>query len=1145
MDPTASAASTADSSFPLSSSSTSTTKPRQGKERSGSLLGGASRGKPKAVAGTGPTRAAKKKKNGDEGGGGAAKVLQRKDGTLRTQYSSCGACRLRRVRCSLTDVKSNYLASPDATALSLIDGELVSASGTVLKCLNCLERGLRCVDSYNPNLPAPPPINRSGPSYTSSTSSNSATSFTGPSTSKSLPASLPDPPKPAKTKALRKGKRVLQVEDEFGGANFARGTQGLTGSGRKIPELKKAFLSSEFYSAFHTQRPMLDPEDFARRFLVTDPPKAESLGPVGSIIPHVLYAWALSYGVDESGKEAPPPTTNEDRIRRRQKCNEIVTECLGEIDRYAVMRRPTWDGVRVLLMILPLTEDTSPPIERLAMYECAVAQVYSLCSMDSLTYDLGVDNGADSTRWGNATGDQQRPEFLVRARVYWYCFVHEAIKTGLKGGRLVMDEDDLEEFQASGPASHKTLTPSPNGYHLAARYATAPIRLAQACRLIHQALTGPKARRKDRVDSGLLKQAWESLESCWEEFHHFRSEGGEGDELGSLKTRDMVRFCDGWQIFMYECHSVIREALADRVTNLLETVNAPRLQSMDSDTSSISAANLLEAQRLHAIAESKCYNLARLVVIIVKRNLGTRFFGYDASLVRDGVYYAASILAVDGGSSSDINACLAAFDEMRWAFSKTYERTEKIKALWASSLDADGQPRDANGPLPSVSAYLPYPLRPTGVRTRSRDPPPPPLQRMPSYASETYTEDSNGQGSSSSNDHLGEAPSQTVYASGLVADGPSSGSSYRNRGSLARSLDVTLKLEDDSPEGGVWALPPSSQRGGSRSRHPSRGGSGSLGSSPGELRVWREEGQLEVNLADTRYDGGVEEEPDAGLGPGPSTFVSEVQGYYPPEESRHQPSVTLAPLQHQDIYISEPMDARSSYDSYLPPPQPHSYENSSQLFEPARYEAPRHNSYTYEQNTSYPSYPSHSPPQPPPLSQVEHSSAPYLQHFDLRNPPAPVDSPLHPQQSYPYAEPSPYHHSPNSLPPIQHSSYQHPFERHDSPSNSSFPPPPPLHHSHPTPPPPNQYQYTNQQQHPQTHSYQYSSAMDTLAPAPSPRDLYRGENEGEGMEQDGGGGYFSQADMAMRMAHERERNGGGGPVGGPPSGYTSNFPRHG
>ena len=106
---------------------------------------------------------------------------------------------------------------------------------------------------------------------------------------------------------------------------------------------------------------MLDPEDFARRFLVNDPPTSASLGPVvrclftrlvcavivrliadelsstveqGSILCHVLLAWAFSYGIDESGKEAPQPTTNEDRIKRRQKCNEIVNECLTEIDRF-------------------------------------------------------------------------------------------------------------------------------------------------------------------------------------------------------------------------------------------------------------------------------------------------------------------------------------------------------------------------------------------------------------------------------------------------------------------------------------------------------------------------------------------------------------------------------------------------------------------------------------------------------------------------------------------------------------------------------------------------------------------------------------------------------------------------------------------
>ena len=256
---------------------------------------------------------------------------------------------------SLTDVKSAYLTSAEATALSLIDGELVSASGTVLKCVNCLERGLRCVfvlcsllldrftslffsdlsssrvflfsvrssDSYNPSLPAPPPINRSGPSNSSSTSSTS-TAFSNPPASKSLPAAVSESSRATKAKALRKGKRVLQVEDEFGAANFVRGTEGLTGSGKKIKDLTKEFLSSEFYSAFHTQReylfpnsstgcrrltiflrdstipsgPMLDPEDFARRFLVTDPPKAESLGPV--VRPSAPFLLFISFGLSRS-----------------------------------------------------------------------------------------------------------------------------------------------------------------------------------------------------------------------------------------------------------------------------------------------------------------------------------------------------------------------------------------------------------------------------------------------------------------------------------------------------------------------------------------------------------------------------------------------------------------------------------------------------------------------------------------------------------------------------------------------------------------------------------------------------------------------------------------------------------------------------
>jgi hypothetical protein len=82
--------------------------------------------------------------------------------------------------------------------------------------------------------------------------------------------------------------------------------------------------------------------------------------------------------------------------------------------------------------------DVSTPMERLAMYECAVAQVFALCSLSSMGYD-GLQH------FPGPDGD------IVRVRLYWYTFVHEGITSGLKGGRLVLDEDDLDTFNATLP----------------------------------------------------------------------------------------------------------------------------------------------------------------------------------------------------------------------------------------------------------------------------------------------------------------------------------------------------------------------------------------------------------------------------------------------------------------------------------------------------------------------------------------------------------------------------------------------------------------------------------------------------------------------------------------------------------------------
>lgn len=105
------------------------------------------------------------------------------------------------------------------------------------------------------------------------------------------------------------------------------------------------------------------------------------MGREGSVLCHVLYAWAVSYGVDERGQLDSPegepcgPTSllhasdaelkrQNERQRRTEKTYRVVRTILCEIDEYGIMRKPSWDGVRVLLLILPLTEGRDQQVMR-------------------------------------------------------------------------------------------------------------------------------------------------------------------------------------------------------------------------------------------------------------------------------------------------------------------------------------------------------------------------------------------------------------------------------------------------------------------------------------------------------------------------------------------------------------------------------------------------------------------------------------------------------------------------------------------------------------------------------------------------------------------------------------------------------------
>lgn len=79
------------------------------------------------------------------------------------------------------------------------------------------------------------------------------------------------------------------------------------------------------------------------------------------------------------------------------------------------------------------------------------------------------------------------------------------------------------------------------------KFATAPINLALACRLINRALSGPSARRSKTVNGNWVKEAWEALERSWEEFEALKL----APEATVVYTSmdDVIRFADGWVSF--------------------------------------------------------------------------------------------------------------------------------------------------------------------------------------------------------------------------------------------------------------------------------------------------------------------------------------------------------------------------------------------------------------------------------------------------------------------------------------------------------------------------------------------------------------------------------------------------------------------
>jgi hypothetical protein len=168
--------------------------------------------------------------------------------------------------------------------------------------------------------------------------------------------------------------------------------------------------------------------------------------------------------------------------------------------------------------------------------------------------------------------------------------------------------------------------------------------------------------------------------------------------------------------------NVIREALKQR------TVVHPtcdRNMSVAIPNSSPRSVQLDAATRLLKIADARCHEVVRRVVVIIRQHLGTPFFEFDASLVRDGCFFAGFLLAGEGGSDEDVQTCLQALRQMRWAFSKGEEREKTIRMVWESRK---GNTRSCASISPTLTAPM-FDLQPGTqfLRTQSQRPHPPPL----------------------------------------------------------------------------------------------------------------------------------------------------------------------------------------------------------------------------------------------------------------------------------------------------------------------------------------------------------------------------------------------------------------------------------
>lgn len=115
--------------------------------------------------------------------------------------------------------------------------------------------------------------------------------------------------------------------------------------------------------------PLLDAGEFASQYFAHIKGSV-ILSTERQLLAMALSVWAASFGVDEHGVDKLDGASSDpiERATRRKRTEEQVQELLRLVDIHSIMRHPTWDGVRVLMLIWPLTQSTQTPLQRAVRY---------------------------------------------------------------------------------------------------------------------------------------------------------------------------------------------------------------------------------------------------------------------------------------------------------------------------------------------------------------------------------------------------------------------------------------------------------------------------------------------------------------------------------------------------------------------------------------------------------------------------------------------------------------------------------------------------------------------------------------------------------------------------------------------------------